>query len=359
MKLRSIALAGVALAALSASPALANDTQGWYIGLGAGYDHQDPVHVITAPPLSAHANVGMQDMAMVAGAFGYKWASGLRLEFEVGYSSHDVHAHNPPFAGTLSGTGTLKSALFNIVYDMNLGGRWGLSLGGGFGAGAYNMSITDSFFPALKLIRGQHTEFMWQGILGLEYQTGDHSELFLDYRYRSAELDHGYASDFLALTPIHVAQAQEHVAMVGFRWYLDTPEPIVVPPATCATDPHLCPPPPPPPIITKTFIVFFDFDKSNLTEPNLAIVEEAVRTAKANGFVKVLVTGHTDTVGSDSYNMALSIRRAQTVKDEMVREGMDGGGIEIVGKSFHDLRNPTGPGVKDDQNRRAVIDLGG
>ena len=75
----------------------------------------------------------------------------------------------------------------------------------------------------------------------------------------------------------------------------------------------------------KTFIVFFDFDKSNLTDKAQEVVAEAVRTAKANGFVKVLVTGHTDTVGSDSYNQALSIRRAQSVKDEMVREGLDGG----------------------------------
>jgi hypothetical protein len=43
----------------------------------------------------------------------------------------------------------------------------------------------------------------------------------------------------------------------------------------------------------------------------------------------------------------------------MVREGLDGGGIEIVGKSFHDPLVPTGPGVREPQNRRAVIDLGG
>ena len=68
------------------------------------------------------------------------------------------------------------------------------------------------------------------------------------------------------------------------------------------------------------------------------MVSEAVRTAKANGFVKVLVTGHTDTVGSDSYNQALSLRRATAVKNPLV---------------------PTGPGVREPQNRRAVIDLGG
>jgi hypothetical protein len=47
------------------------------------------------------------------------------------------------------------------------------------------------------------------------------------------------------------------------------------------------------------------------------------------------------------------------VKDEMVRQGMDGGSISIEGKSFHDPLVPTGPGVREPQNRRAVIDLGG
>jgi outer membrane protein OmpA-like peptidoglycan-associated protein len=108
----------------------------------------------------------------------------------------------------------------------------------------------------------------------------------------------------------------------------------------------------------KTFIVFFDFDKSNLTEKAVEVVQEAVKTAKANGMVRVMVTGHTDTVGSDAYNQALSERRANSVKDEMVREGMDGSTISMEGKSFHDPLVPTGPGVREPQNRRAVIDLG-
>src|SRR5262249_37413928 len=73
------------------------------------------------------------------------------------------------------------------------------------------------------------------------------------------------------------------------------------------------PPPPPPPMVkpVTTFIVFFDFNKSNLTAEAEAVVADAVKVAKSNGFVKVLVTGHTDTVGSDSYNMGLSVRRAE------------------------------------------------
>ena len=118
------------------------------------------------------------------------------------------------------------------------------------------------------------------------------------------------------------------------------------------------PPPPPPPPPVKTFIVFFDFNKSNLTAEGHSVVSEAVKTAKTNGFVKVMVTGHTDTVGSDSYNQKLSVSRAESVKDEMVNEGMDGSQISIEGKSFHDPLVPTGPGVREPQNRRAVIDLG-
>ena len=105
--------------------------------------------------------------------------------------------------------------------------------------------------------------------------------------------------------------------------------------------------------------MFFDFDKSNLTSEAQATVTEAVSAATTLGSVRILVTGHTDTVGSDRYNQALSIRRANAVKDEMVRQGIGAGEIAIEGKSFHDPMVPTGPNVREPKNRRAVIDLGG
>jgi outer membrane protein OmpA-like peptidoglycan-associated protein len=141
---------------------------------------------------------------------------------------------------------------------------------------------------------------------------------------------------------------------IGLRY---TPGVVEAPPPAPPAPPPP-PPAPPPPAPTKTFIVFFDFNKSNLTAEAQSVVAEAVKAAQSSGMVRVLVTGHTDTVGSDSYNMGLSVRRAQTVKDEMVHEGLDGGGISIEGKGFHDPLVPTGPGVREPQNRRAVIDLG-
>jgi len=108
----------------------------------------------------------------------------------------------------------------------------------------------------------------------------------------------------------------------------------------------------------RTFIVFFDFNKSNLTEAAQAVVTEAVKVAKANGFVKIQIVCHTDTVGSDQYNMRLSVARAQAVKDELVRQGLTTDGIAVSGRGFHDPLVATGPGVREPQNRRAVIDLG-
>jgi outer membrane protein OmpA-like peptidoglycan-associated protein len=75
--------------------------------------------------------------------------------------------------------------------------------------------------------------------------------------------------------------------------------------------------------------------------------------------VKVIVTGHTDTVGSASYNQPLSERRAAAVKAQMISDGLNEADIATVGKGFADPLVPTGPGVREPQNRRAVIDLGG
>jgi outer membrane protein OmpA-like peptidoglycan-associated protein len=108
----------------------------------------------------------------------------------------------------------------------------------------------------------------------------------------------------------------------------------------------------------KTYIVFFDFNQSTLTAEAQSVVKQAVKTAKEHGFVNVLITGHTDTVGSHSYNQGLSMRRAEAVKDEMVSEGMNASGIATVGKSYDDPLVPTGKGVREPQNRRAVIQLG-
>ena len=115
---------------------------------------------------------------------------------------------------------------------------------------------------------------------------------------------------------------------------------------------------PAPAVAVRNFTVFFDFDKSDLTLEARQIIASAVETAKRTGPVRITVTGHTDTVGSQAYNQRLSERRAEAVKSEMVRLGMNSVDIATIGRSFNDPLVPTGPGVREAQNRRAVIDFG-
>ena len=133
-------------------------------------------------------------------------------------------------------------------------------------------------------------------------------------------------------------------------------------------------------ILTKTVVIHFfpnswDLNKKvtrnvdgkeveEVYDPNVAfIVEEVGKLAGQYGAARIVIEGHSD--GSmkgqvpKSLVQELSLNRANAVKDEMVGQGMDGSTIAIEGKSFHDPLVPTGPGVREPQNRRAVIDLGG
>ena len=71
-----------------------------------------------------------------------------------------------------------------------------------------------------------------------------------------------------------------------------------------------------------TFMVFFDWDSSRLSPASLNVITQAVTAFRSTGNARVTATGHTDTSGSDSYNMALSLRRANAVKNELVRQGV-------------------------------------
>ncbi len=121
-------------------------------------------------------------------------------------------------------------------------------------------------------------------------------------------------------------------------------------------------PPPPQPVAALppkalTFAVFFDFNKSGLTPEARSAVANAVNAAEENGLMRVRVVGNADTVGSDSYNEKLSYRRAEVVRAEMLRDGLTSASISIDGRGFHDPRVPTGPGVRERENRGATIEL--
>jgi OmpA-OmpF porin, OOP family len=354
MQSRSLVLAGIAVASLTAA-AFAGTGTGWYFGFGMGWDKQndlalrrDGAFFMSIPP--------KDETSLFIGNVGYRFDNRIRLEFETGY---DLHNYNHKYgADNFRGHSAVFANLVNALYDYPLAEDWTLHGGAGVGVGQVNTRLY--LHDEGDTFRSTRGGFMWQGILGLTYAPSDYTEIFADYRYRSLAAGGVSKPSNGASTEVTFATGDinEHVAMLGVRFFFRRqaeaapPPPVPAPPAP---PPPALPPPPPP---VTTYIVFFDFDKAVLVEKAQEVVAEAVKTAKEHGFVKIVVTGHTDTVGSDKYNMALSAARAKAVRDEMVRLGIGADEIAILGKGFHDPLVATGPGVREPQNRRAVIDLG-
>src|SRR5205807_479589 len=99
----------------------------------------------------------------------------------------------------------------------------------------------------------------------------------------------------------------------------------------------------------------FEFDKAILTAEGRQHVEHAIVIMREQPTLVVVVEGHTDSIGSDAYNMKLSQRRANAVRDYMVKNGVSGSRIktEAYGKTRPIASNKTAEGRA--QNRRVDI----
>ena len=126
---------------------------------------------------------------------------------------------------------------------------------------------------------------------------------------------------------------------------------------TESTTVAVTPPPPAPKVIDRLILhVNFDFDKSAIRNPDIAEVEKAVDFVKKYPGYQISIEGHTDSIGSEKYNQALSERRAAAVKAYLLKEGVaDGQRIKTAGygKSNPVADNSTAKGRFE--NRRVEI----
>jgi OmpA-OmpF porin, OOP family len=373
----------------------------WYIGPEGGWTSLvnqsgsvSPVH-FTGPnggtffTPGAHNVTPNFDSGFNVGARGgYQWGP-WRFEEEYSYRNNQLSSLTlNQFGFTTngshaSGQTTSNAIMTNVIYDI---GTWGWNwsfpitphIGGGIGAvevidsasrnsftlhnpigSPINPSSPLSVAPQTfggTLISGSSWQFGYQGIAGLRFEFSPSVALDVDYRYlgsTSTTINNNARFPFPNGTGgtnccvgSHFTQqyrSNNIVASLTMKFGVPAAPPPPLPPA----------PPPPPP--QKVFLVFFDWDKYNITPEGEKIIELAAQQYKAGGSVKLQVTGYTDTSGSYAYNQRLSERRANAVAGRMAALGVAKSDMAVSGRSFNDLRVPTPLGVREPQNRRVEI----
>jgi len=124
-------------------------------------------------------------------------------------------------------------------------------------------------------------------------------------------------------------------------------------PAPVAVATPAPPPPPPPAYVIED--VNFDFDKSSLRPSATATLDQVATGLRQQGGVKYEVAGHTDSVGSEAYNMSLSARRAESVRAYLVDHGVSAAQLSTrgYGESNPVASNATAEGRA--RNRRVEV----
>ncbi len=108
-------------------------------------------------------------------------------------------------------------------------------------------------------------------------------------------------------------------------------------------------------MIPDIYIVYFDWDRSDIRPDAAAVIADVVADAETLGAPPISVTGHTDLSGSPEYNMGLSLRRADSVRDALIAGGVSPDQITTAGRGEAEPAVPTADGVREQANRRAEI----
>lgn len=350
----STAMLSAALVMGLAGTAQAQSSSGYYGGLMGGLNLLQDSDVSGS---GVNATASFDHGYAILGVVGYDYGKysfgGLRSELELGYRSNGADSisgsNTTVGVGGLSGDVKAYSAMINGLYDLPVNFPVRPYLGAGIGIAHIDVDkvARDSGF-----INDSDTQFAYQGIAGLGWDVDPKWRVNLDYRYFST-LD----PDFTTGSNANVSgEYHTHTVMLGFAYKFAAPAPVPVAAAQPAAQPAPAPAPvPAKPKEPKNFLVFFDWDKADITPEAQKIIEQAVAYAKAGHLTRVELTGHADRSGTNKYNMALSIRRAKAVEAAMVKLGIAQNAIGVTGKGEEQPLVPTPDGVREPQNRRVEI----
>jgi OOP family OmpA-OmpF porin len=103
------------------------------------------------------------------------------------------------------------------------------------------------------------------------------------------------------------------------------------------------------------YIVLFDFDRADIRPDGQAVINDVIADAQTRGTPAISVTGHADRSGPADYNLALSLRPADAVREALIAGGIAPEQITVAGRGEEEPAVPTPDGVREQANRRVEI----
>jgi outer membrane protein OmpA-like peptidoglycan-associated protein/opacity protein-like surface antigen len=385
--MRKLAIVVALSSTVLATPALARDGA-WYVGADFGAMIVEDVAF----------DVGTTNDAIIvdheygfdaAGFVGYDMGA-FRLEAEVAYKKARIDeieatlrlpGQGPGATGAVvpqqflnAGGGNTTALSFMVNGLLDFGDDDGISgfIGGGVGMARVNHNNMRAFANQGAFIDDSDTRFAWQVLAGVRQAISDGMDVTVRYRFFNASDLEGVGfggRDFSS-------RLRTHSLLGGITFNFGGAVPLPPPLPPVVTPPPVYTPPPPPPTPTTQrcpdgreiplgqacavgpFIVFFDWDRADITPQAASILDNAAEQYRATGNAQVVLAGHADRSGSDQYNVGLSQRRAENVRQYLAGRGIPEGVMrtEAFGESRPAVE--TADGVREPQNRRVEITFG-
>ncbi|HEX8512761.1 MAG TPA: OmpA family protein [Allosphingosinicella sp.] len=366
--MRKLAIAMALSSTLLATPAFARDGA-MYIGgeFGAMIVEDMDVDVgATSNAITINHNYGYDGGIFVGYDFG-----AFRLEAEAAYKKADLDTYQTTIRLPLEGIifapgrdagGNTSAMSFMINGMLDFGDDDGLSgfVGGGVGMARVKANNYRNFANATPFLDGSDSGLAWQVFAGVRQAVSDNIDVTLKYRFFNA--------DKVRMTAFNGAATEHrfrsHSLLGGLTFNFGgaepIPEPVPVPPEPTPVPPPVEPTPEPvkPACVAGPFMVFFDWDRDEITPQASAILDNAASAYQTCGQAQVMIAGHADKSGSDQYNVGLSQRRAANVRSYLAGRGIPDG--VMTTEAFGESRPlvETQDGVREPQNRRVEITFG-
>jgi OmpA-OmpF porin, OOP family len=350
MKLRSALLAS-AMMALPLAAANAQAIDGPYVAGGLGANVMQREDLGLGAPIKRNGDFRIDVGPAAVLSVGWGFGNGLRAEVEADYKQNNGFSDPQGFGfpASIAGSEQKVGGMVNVLYDfvgmtplvqpyVGVGVGYQDAIWQGVSAAALNG-------PSASVNNTSKGGFGYQAILGIAVPINNYPGLSFtaEYRFMGMAGNRTYNASTAGGPQFTASDDYNHSVLFGLRYAFGV-APVPAPAPTPVAE-----------IGAKTFLVFFDWDKADLTARSEAIVHDAATYSTHAQYTRIDVNGNTDTSGTPQYNMGLSERRARVVAAELVRDGVPQGVIDMHAYGDTHLLVPTGPGVREPQNRRVEI----